>query len=184
MQQDQYDETLGGGARTIFGWRALATLAAVASIASAGMLATRAALADQVTMGQITVAGGTLDMVANGDTGDSGVAWVGSLSVALSGMAPGDEQSGTVEIENTGDLPFTLTGSTSGTDASGCFSYYLRETAVTAGSGASTCPVNLTGMGTAAGADGTTADFATDVTGSDLPDAGADLEWEAGDAKE
>ena len=91
MQYQQHHENSAGGRiRAVFGWRILATLAALASIAGAGVLATRAALSDQVTMGQITVAGGTLDMVANSETDDTDVAWAGSLSVALTGMAPGD----------------------------------------------------------------------------------------------
>jgi hypothetical protein len=122
-------------------------------------------------------------MVANGDTGDSNVAWSGDLAVALTGLQPGDVKSGTVEIENTGDLPFTLVGSTSGTDASGCFTYYLRETSVTGGSGASSFPVNFTGFGTGSGTDVAGASFATAVTNRDLPDSGADLEWEPGDSK-
>jgi hypothetical protein len=163
--------------------RGLLSLIAVGAVAGVALFATRAALTDQVTMAQISASGGTLDMVANNDADDSGTAWSGSLAVALTGLQPGDESSGTVEIDNTGDLPYTLTASTSGADASACFSYYFRETSVTAGTGAGAHPVNFTGMGTAAGADATTAAFATAVTNRQLPDAGADDAWETDDKK-
>jgi hypothetical protein len=163
--------------------RGLLSLVAIGAVAGAATLAARATFTDQVTMAQISATGGTLDMVANSDTDDSGVAWSGSLSVALTGLKPGDESSGTVEIDNTGDLPYTLTTSTTGSDASACFSYYFRETSVTAGTGAGSHPVNFTGMGTATGADATTAAFATAVTNRQLPDAGADNAWETDDKK-
>ena len=163
--------------------RGLLSLTAIGALASAGALATHATLTDQVTMAQISATGGTLDMVANNDTDDSATAWSGSLSVALTGLKPGDERSGTVEIDNAGDLPYTLTASTTGANASGCFSYYFRETSVTGGTGAGSEPVNFAGMGTAAGADSTTAAFATPVTNRQLPDSGADTVWEADDKK-
>lgn len=163
--------------------KSVLSLGALVAIGSVGVLATRATLTDQVTMAQISVTGGTLDMVANGDTGDSAVGWSGSLSVALTQLIPGSENSGTVEIENVGDVGYTMTVSTSGVDASSCFNYYFRETSVTGGTGDSSHPVNLTGMGTATGADGTTAAFATPITALDLPDNGVDLNWEPADKK-
>lgn len=163
--------------------RSLLSLAAIAAVASVGAFATHATLTDQVTMAQISVTGGTLDMVANNDADDSATAWSGSLSVALAGLKPGDESSGTVEVDNAGDLPYTLTASTSGTDASACFSYYSRETSVTGGTGAASEPVNFAGMGTATGADATTAPFATAITNRQLPDSGADNVWETDDKK-
>ena len=163
--------------------KSLLSLIAIGAVAGTGMLATRATLTDQVTMAQISAAGGTLDMVANSDTDDSGTVWSGSLAVALTGLKPGDENSGTVEVDNTGDLPFTLTVSASGTDAPSCFSYYFRETSVTGGTGVGAEPVNFTGMGTATGADASTAAFATPVTNRQLPDNGADNAWETDDKK-
>jgi hypothetical protein len=163
--------------------KSLLSLAAIAAVGGTGTLATRATLTDQVTMAQISTSGGTLDMVANSDTDDSGTVWSGALSVALTGLKPGDENSGTVEIDNTGDLPYTLTTSTSGSDASSCFSYYFRETSVTGGTGSSSEPVAFAGMGTAAGADGSTAAFAAAVTNRQLPDNTADNAWEADDKK-
>jgi hypothetical protein len=168
--------------RSIAG-RTACSLAALVALGSIGVVGTQASFADQVTMAQVSVTGGSLDMVANNDTGDAGVAWAGGLSVALTGFQPGDEASGTVEIDNTGDLPFSVTATTVGVDGDSCFSYYFRETAVSGGTGAGAWPVNLAGMGTAAGADATTAAFATPITALDLPDAGADLEWEADDTK-
>jgi hypothetical protein len=165
------------------GVRAVLSLVAVCTFGAVGVFGTQAAFSDNVTMGRIHVTGGSLDMVANNDTGDSDVAWSGDLSVALTGLQPGDVKDGTVEIENAGDLPYELVTSTSGTDASGCFGYYLRETGVTGGTGASTFPVNFTGMGTDSATDSDTAAFATAVTNRALPDDGADLAWEAGDAK-
>ena len=167
---------------TVFGKGALSLLA-LAAIGSIGVLATQATFTDQVTMAQISVTGGSLDMEANADADDTATAWTGALSVALTGLQPGDENSGTVEIDNTGDLPFTLTVTSTGVDASSCFSYYFRETAVTGGAGAGAFPVNFTGMGTAAGADGTTAAFATGITSEQLPDNGADNNWETDDKK-
>jgi hypothetical protein len=163
--------------------KSLLSLAAVGAVVTTGAVATRATLTDQVTMAQISAAGGTLDMVANNDTDDSATAWSGALSVALTGLKPGDENSGTVEIDNTGDLPYTLTASTSGADASSCFSYYFRETGVTAGTGSSSQPVNFAGMGTATGADGSAAAFAAAVTNRQLPDNSGDNVWEADDKK-
>lgn len=172
-----------GWLRESLAGKSLLSLAAIGAITGTGSLATRATLTDQVTMAQISAAGGTLDMVANNDTDDSGTAWTGSLAVALTGLTPGDENSGTVEIDNTGDLPYTLTATTSGTDAGSCFSFYFRETSVTGGTGSVSHPVNFTGMGTAAGADGTTVAFATGVTNRQLPDNTADNTWEADDKK-
>lgn len=163
--------------------RSLLSLAALGAVASVGALATQSVLGDQVTMAQVSVTGGTLDVVANADLDDASAAWTGSLSVALTGLKPGDEQSGTVEIDNTGDLPYSLTASTSGADASACFSHYFRETSVTGGTGAASHPVNYTGMGTGTGSDTSTAPFATAVTNRQLPDAGADLTWETDDKK-
>jgi hypothetical protein len=163
--------------------KSLLSLIAIGAVAGTGELATRATLADQVTMAQISAAGGTLDVVANNDTDDSGTVWSGSLSVALTGLKPGDENSGTVEIDNAGDLPYTLTVSTSGADASSCFSYYFRETSVTGGTGSASQPVGFAGMGSATGSDGTTAAFATAVTNRQLPDNGVDNVWEADDKK-
>jgi hypothetical protein len=163
--------------------KSLLSLVAIGAVAGSGSLATGATLTDQVTMAQISATGGTLDMVANSDTDDSATVWSGSLAVALTGLKPGDENSGTVEIDNTGDLPYTVTATTSGVDASSCFSYYFRETSVTGGTGAASHPVNFTGMGSATGADGTTATFATAVTNRQLPDNGVDNVWEADDKK-
>jgi len=163
--------------------KSMLSLGALVAIGSVGVLATRATLTDQVTMAQISVTGGTLDMVANGDVDDTATGWSGALSVALTQLIPGSENSGTVEIENTGDVPYTITATTSGVDASSCFTYYFRETSVTGGTGDGTHPVNFTGMGTAAGADGTTAAFATPITARQLPDNGVDLNWEPGDKK-
>jgi hypothetical protein len=163
--------------------RALLSLAAIGAVASVGALATRSTFTDRVTMAQISVAGGALDIVANDDTDDSATGWSGSVSMALTGLKPGDENSGTVAIDNAGDLPLSLTVSTAGTDAAACFGYFLRETAVTAGTGAASHPVTFAGMGTASGSDATTAAFATSVTARQLPDDGADDTWEADDTK-
>jgi hypothetical protein len=103
--------------------------------------------------------------------------------MALTGLQPGDERSGTVVIDNAGDLPLNLTVSTAGTDAAACFAYFFRETAVTTGTGAASHPVTFAGMGSAPGSDATTAAFATPVTARQLPDNGADDTWEADDRK-
>jgi hypothetical protein len=174
----------------VIGWmhhslagKSLLSLIAIGAVAGAGSVATRATLADQVTMAQISASGGTLDMIANNDADDSGTVWSGSLSVALTGLKPGDESSGTVEVDNAGDLPYTLTVSTSGADASSCFSYFFRETSVTGGTGSASQPVSFTGMGSATGSDATTAAFATAITNRQLPDSGADNVWESDDKK-
>lgn len=167
----------------VLGLRTVLTLVALCAFGAVGVLGTRAAFTDDVTMAQIHVTGGSLDMVANGDTDDSGVAWNGALSVALTGLKPGDVNDGTVEVVNTGDLPFTLVASTSGTDASGCFGYWLRETSVSAGTGAAAHPVTFANFGSGSGSDGVTAAFASAVANEQLPDDGADLDWEPADAK-
>lgn len=176
-------ESPEGRWRRGFGMRTTLSLVALCTFGAVAVFGTQAAFSDNVTMGQISVTGGSLDMVANNDTGDSGVAWSGNLSVALTGLQPGDVKDGTVEIENAGDLPYTLVASTSGTDASGCFGYYLRETAVTGGSGAAVFPVDFAGFGTGSGTDVATAAFPTAVSNRALPDNGADVDWEAGDKK-
>ncbi|MCW2960671.1 MAG: hypothetical protein JWM90_1058 [Thermoleophilia bacterium] len=165
------------------GFRSIITLAALSAFGAVGMLGTQAAFSDDVTMAQITVTGGTLDMVANSETDDTDVAWTGQVAVALTGLAPGDVKTGTVSIDNVGDLPFELTSSTTGTDTSGCFGFYLRETSATGATKAAAWPVDFTGFGTDATGDATTAPFATAVVASSLPDAGADLDWEADDTK-
>lgn len=172
-----------GWLRQSLAGKSLLSLTAIAAVAGSGTLATRATLTDQVTMAQISATGGTLDILANNDTDDTGTVWSGSLAVALTGLKPGDENSGTVQIDNAGNLPFTLTATTAGTDASSCFSFYFRESSVAAGAGAGVHPVDFTGMGTASGADGTTAAFATPVTNRQLPDNGVDIAWETDDKK-
>lgn len=168
---------------TRFG-KILLSAIAVSAVGGLGVLTTGATFTDQVTMAQVSVTGGSLDLKANGGDGPN-QAWTGSLAAAVTGMKPGDEQSGTVSISNAGNLPFTITSSTTGTDASGCYGFYFRETAVTAGTGNTVFPNNVTGMGTAIGADGTVAPLATSVATSTLLDvtAGTDAIWEAGDAK-
>lgn len=164
--------------------KSLLTLSTVVAVASVGVLGTSAAFSDQVTMAQIDVTGGSLDLEANNGNGPN-QAWVGALSANITGMAPGDTASGTVNIENAGDLPFTLTVDTAGADASTCFSYYFRETSVVAGTGsAGPFPLNFTGMGTATTPDASTAAFATAITARQLPDSGADLNWETDDEKQ
>ncbi len=153
---------------------------ALAAVGSAAVFTTQATFTDQVTMAQVSVAGGTLDLTANGGDGPN-QAW--SVSMSTTNMVPGEEQSGTVQISNNGTLPFTINVTATGTDASGCFSYYFRETAASGATAASSWPVNLTGMGTAVGGDGTTAAMATSVTSLALPDDGGDLIWETDDLK-
>lgn len=164
--------------------RALMTLATVAAVSTVGVFATQATLTDQVTMAQISVTSGTLDLTANGGNGPN-QAWVGSVSAAITGALPGQEFSGTVNLKNNGTVPFTTTVSTTGVDASSCFSYFFRETSVVTGATkAASWPVLLTGMGTAAGADGTTAALTGNVTNLSLPDNGANLIWETDDEKQ
>lgn len=164
--------------------KGLLTVMALAAVGSAGVLGTNAAFNDNVTMAQITVTGGSLDLVANADTGDSAVAWNGTITADVSNMAPGDVGTGTVRLDNVGSLPYTLTVTTDGGgDVTNCFGVWFRETGVFAGTGAGAHPVNFAGLGTGAG-DLTTAALTGDVSDIDLPDAGADLEWETDDAKD
>lgn len=145
------------------------------------MFTTQATFTDQVTMAQVTVQGGTLDLQANAGDGPS-QAW--SVSMAVTNMVPGQEQSGTVAISNNGTVPFTITATKVGTDASSCFAYYFRETSATGATKAASWPVNVAGMGSAAGADATTAAMATTVSNVTLDDAtGADTVWETDDVK-
>ena len=153
---------------------------ALAAVGSAAVFTTQATFTDQVTMAQVSVTGGTLDLQANSGNGPN-QAWTGS--VTITNMAPGQEQSATVDIKNNGTLPFTMTVSKTGTDASGCFSYFFRETAATGATKAASWPVLVPAMGTAAGADGTTAAMATAVTNQALADNGADVIWETDDVK-
>lgn len=164
--------------------KSLLTLTALGAIASVGVLGTQAAFTDQVTMAQISVTGGALDMKANNGDGPN-QAWAGSLAVALTGLKPGDEQSGTVVVKHGAGstVPFRLTTTTTGADASGCYNFYFRETAAVGATKSATFPVNFTGMGTAVGSDASTAPFATGITGMQLPDNGADLDFETDDEK-
>ena len=156
------------------------TLGAVAALASGALLATGAAFNDQVTMAQITVTGGSVDVVANTDADDA-VAWAGTFDV--SNMQPGQVETADVDIDNVGTLPFTIKVSANGADTNGCFALYFRETAVLTGTGApGPWPVNLTSMGTATTDVGVVL-FTTDPTNIDLPDNGADLNWEIDDSK-
>lgn len=162
--------------------RGLLTVAALAAVGSAGVLGTNAAFNDNVTMAQITVTGGSLDMVANTDTDDS-VAWGSTITTDVSNMAPGDIGTGTLLLDNVGSLPYKLKVTTNGGgDVTNCFGVWFRETSVATGTGASAHPVNFAGLGTGA-ADGTVAALTGDVTGVDLPDDGADLIWDTDDSK-
>jgi hypothetical protein len=162
--------------------RVLLSALAVGAVASVGVMTTGATFTDQVTMAQVTVTGGSLDLKANGGDGPN-QAWSGTLSAAVTNIKPGDESSGTVAISNAGTLPFTATITQTGADASSCYVSYFRETAATGGTKAATFPVNFTGMGTAVGSDAAGAAIATGVTNVTLPDNGADLIWETDDVK-
>ncbi len=159
------------------------TALTLGAVAAAGVMTTQATFTDQVTMAQVSVTGGTLDLKAN--SGDGPLqAWTGTISTT--GWKPGQEESATVSIASTGSVPMTITASTTGADTPGCFGYYFRETAATAGATKNaTFPGNVTGMGTAAGGDGTVANFATAVTNSTLLDvtSGSDATWENDDVK-
>lgn len=168
--------------RDATGVRALLSLGALAAVGSLAVLTTQATFADQVSMAQVSVTGGTLDLTANGGNGP-GATWTGTISAAVTNMAPGDEASGTMVLRNNGTLPLSATVSKTGGDPAGCFSYWLRETSATGATKAASWPVNLAGMGTAAGSDGTTAAFAPAVSSVSLPDVGADAIWETDDAK-
>lgn len=146
-------------------------------------MTTHATFSDQVTMAQVSVTGGTLDLQANSGNGPS-QAWTGTIAAAVTGMAPGDEASGTVAIRNNGSLPFSLKASSTGTDASGCFGWFLRETSATGATKAASWPVVVAGMGTATGSDAASAPFATAVTNVQLNDnTAADAVWETDDVK-
>ncbi len=162
------------------GARGLLSVLVLGAIGSMAVFTTQATFTDQVTMAQVSVTGGTLDLTANSGNGPL-QAW--SVSMVTTGMYPGQEQSGTVAIKNNGNLPFSITVSTTGTDANSCFSYFFRETAATGATKAASWPVTIAGMGTAAGADGTTAAMATAVTNQTLADNGADTVWEIDDVK-
>ncbi len=131
-------------------------------------------------MAQVSVTGGTLDLTANGGNGPN-QAW--NVSMALTNMYPGEERSGTVTIDNAGTLPFTITVSKTGTDGNSCFGYYFRETSSTGATRNVAPPVNVPGMGTALGADGTVASMVGAVTNQSLADNGADVIWEDDDTK-
>lgn len=163
--------------------RSLLTAVALGAVASAAIFTTHATFTDQVTMGQVQVTGGTLDLKANGGDGPN-QAWTGTLSAAVTNMAPGDTQLGTVQVTNSGNLPFTLRTSTTGTDPSGCFGYWFRETAATGATKGATFPTSITNLGTSATTDAATAPFATAVTNQPLYDVSAtDLVWETDDVK-
>jgi hypothetical protein len=163
--------------------RSLLTAVALAAVASAAIFTTHATFTDQVTMAQVSVTGGTLDLKANGGDGPN-QAWSGTLSAAVTNMAPGDVQSGTVLIANSGTIPFTLKASTTGTDASGCFGYWFRETAATGATKDSAFPTNVTNFGTNSTSDVVTAPFSTAVAAQPLYDVSAtDAIWETDDSK-
>jgi hypothetical protein len=153
--------------------RSLLTLAVVGAVGAAGVFTTQATFTDQVTMASISVTGGTLDLKAN--TGDGpNQAWTGTISAAVTNLKPGDVSTGTVVIKNNGTLPFTLTASTTGTDASGCYGYYFHETSVAH---------DIASMGTGSGSDAVTAPLATSVTGSSLFDGATATTWAVNDSQ-
>ena len=166
---------------TKFG-RILLSAIAVGAVGGLGVMTTGATFTDQVTMAQVTVAGGTLDLKANSGDGPS-QAWTGTLSAAVTNLKPGDESSGNVVIANSGTLPFTASITTTGTDASSCYVSYFREASAVGATKAASWPVNLAGLGTAVGADGTGAAITSGVTNLSLPDNGVDLIWETDDVK-
>lgn len=162
--------------------RALLSCITIGAIAGSGVLVTGATFTDQVTMAQVTVTGGSLDLKANGGDGPN-QAWTGTLSAAVTNIKPGDESSGTVQISNAGTLPFTASLTTTGTDAGSCYVSYFRETGATGATKAASWPVNFTGLGTAVGSDAAGAAITAGVTSLALPDNGADLIWETDDVK-
>ncbi len=164
------------------GGRILLTAITLGAIGAAGVLTTQATFTDQVTMAQISVTGGTLDVKANGGNGPL-QSWTGTINTT--GWKPGDEQSATVDVSNAGTLPMGLTASTTGSDTPGCFGYYFRETSNSSGATKnSTFPGQVAGMGTAAGGDGTVAAFATAVTNATVYDVSTtDSQWETDDVK-
>ncbi|MBC7462557.1 MAG: hypothetical protein H7287_14470 [Thermoleophilia bacterium] len=163
--------------------RSLLTATALGAVASAAIFTTHATFTDQTTMAQVQVIGGTLDLKANGGDGPN-QAWAGTLSAVVSNMAPGDTQQGAMQVTNSGNLPFTLRATSTGTDAGGCFGYWLRETAATGATKDASFPTNVASFGTNATTDGATAPFAATVTNQPIYDVSAtDLIWETDDVK-
>src|SRR4051794_21909757 len=100
------------------------SLLTVGALASVGEMTTHATFTDQVTMAQVSVQGGSLDLQANSGDGPN-QAWTGSLSATVTNIKPGDENSGVVQIKNNGTLPFTLKVSTTGGDTNSCYVSYF-----------------------------------------------------------
>lgn len=176
--------------------RAFLSLIAVSVMMALATGVTGAVLSDEVRMASVTTTGGTLDIVINGDTDDTDVAFGGSgatITTDVSNMAPGDTAWGELAIANAGTLPLSITVNSSGLDshpdqASGhCFSYFFREVGATGGTsnGATLAtPTLLSSMGTAESPDADTALFETPVT-RQLTDVAASTDnvWETDDVK-
>lgn len=168
--------------------RGAMSLVALGAVCTVGLVGTQALLTDQVTMAQVEVEGGTLDITANGSDGPN--AGFTAFSGALDNMKPGDERFADVSVKNNGTLDGLLSVTVDGEEVApdntgtGCFSYFFRETG---GDGATknVAPYPVDGMGTAAGADGTTNLFETDIAAEPLTDvdSSTDNTWEAGETK-
>ena len=187
--------------RRMVGWlfgswagRTLLSILALSVMTFTGLAVTGAILTDQATMATVTTAGGTLDIVANGDTDDTAVAWNGAgatITTDVSNMKPGDTAWGDVTIANTGTLPLTMTVTQTGSDthaddpAQHCFAYYFRQIAAPTGATRDAAfPVNITDMGTDETTDAGTRLFETGVAAGTMYDVTAtDAVWETDDSK-
>lgn len=199
----EFDAGHGGRLQRTAAWltggvvgRVWLTLIALSTVTALATGVTGALLGDEVQMASVTAVGGTLDIVINGDTDDTAVAFGGTgatITTDVSNMAPGDTAWGELAIDNAGTLPLTITVDATGTDThpdqttGHCFSYFFREVGAagaTSNGATLASPTLITNMGAAEGPDNQTVLFETPAS-QQLSDVGAsgDVVWETDDTK-
>lgn len=107
--------------------RAILSLGLVLGFGSAG---TFAYWTDQAAVTGITFTAGVLDLEVNDDSDDN----VNYTSLNIANMIPGQSVAGTIKVENTGNVPFTYTATTSASNPDGKNLAAALELKVTTGS--------------------------------------------------
>jgi predicted ribosomally synthesized peptide with SipW-like signal peptide len=98
-------------------WRSV-TLRAILSLGLVlgfGLAGTFAYWTDQATVSGITFTAGVLDLEINDDSDDN----VSYTSLNISNMVPGNSVAGTIKVENSGNVPFTYTATSSASNGDG-----------------------------------------------------------------
>ena len=113
--------------------RAILSVGLVLGFGSAG---TFAYWTDQAAVTGITFTAGVLDLEVNDDSDDN----VNYTSLNIANMIPGQSVAGTIKVENTGNVPFTYTATTSASNPDGKNLAAALELKVTTGSVSGSSP--------------------------------------------